>query len=305
MEKINKKISVIIPAYNYAQYLNETVMSVLNQTYKNLECIIVDDGSTDNTKNIISNLQKSDDRLIYIYQENQGLSAARNKGMKISSGDYIAFLDADDLWLKEKLENQIKKLFSHNADVVFSDFDYLKNNEIINNNEKDDSDNLDIYDFIKKCPIRGSASSIMFKKSVFKEVGFFDTSLRAVEDLDYWFRIALSGFNFTFFNKKDVIIRQHMESMSKGYEKMFFFQIYTLEKQIYLLKKKYPKIDPKRFKKAILYRTGLIRWYAHRLKRKDYVFVVHLLGIHYLKIKYINRLTARQLFQDLFKKYNH
>lgn len=115
----NQKVSVIIPTYNLARYINETVDSVLGQTYKNYEIIIVDDGSTDNTKEALS---EYGGKITYIFQENQGVSAARNKGIKEAKGEYIAFLDADDLWLKDKLELQIG-LMNSNPEVamIFTD----------------------------------------------------------------------------------------------------------------------------------------------------------------------------------------
>lgn len=98
-------ISVVIPTYNRAHYVCEAIDSVLAQTYKNIEIIAVDDGSTDNTKDII---QQYSSRIKYIYQNNAGPSAARNNGIKQSNGDLIAFLDSDDIWLAEKLERQVE-----------------------------------------------------------------------------------------------------------------------------------------------------------------------------------------------------
>lgn len=110
-------ISVIIPTYNRANLIKRSAESVLNQTYKNLELIIVDDGSTDNTKEVIDSL--NDNRIVYIKQENQGACAARNKGIDAAKGKYIAFHDSDDAWHLDKLEKQLNALKQHNADVVF------------------------------------------------------------------------------------------------------------------------------------------------------------------------------------------
>ena len=109
-------VSVIIPTYNRANLIKRSVESVLNQTYKNLELIIVDDGSTDNTKEVIDSI--NDDRIVYIKQENQGACAARNKGIDAAKGKYIAFHDSDDVWHLNKLELQINALKQNNADVV-------------------------------------------------------------------------------------------------------------------------------------------------------------------------------------------
>ncbi len=100
MAKENPLISVIIPTYNRANFLGEAIESVLSQTYKNLEVIIIDDGSTDDTRQLIE--KYTDKRIIYLYQEHGGTSAARNKGIQEAKGEYIAFLDSDDIWLSPK-----------------------------------------------------------------------------------------------------------------------------------------------------------------------------------------------------------
>ena len=110
-------ISVIIPTYNRAHLIKRCAESVLNQTYKNLELIIVDDGSTDNTKEVVDSL--NDKRIVYVKQENQGAGAARNKGIDLAKGKYIAFQDSDDVWHLDKLEKQICVLKEKNADIVF------------------------------------------------------------------------------------------------------------------------------------------------------------------------------------------
>lgn len=99
-------ISVIIPVYNGECYVAEAIDSVLNQTYKNIELIVIDDGSTDGTAAIVKNYEN----IIYFYQENRGLGAARNQGVDLAKGEYLAFLDADDYWLPEKLEQQLAQL---------------------------------------------------------------------------------------------------------------------------------------------------------------------------------------------------
>ena len=99
-------VSVVMPAYNSEKYIAESIESVLNQTFKNFEIIVVDDGSTDNTRKIISDYK--DNRIRYYYQENLGSGAARNLGLSNSRGNWIAFLDSDDLWNPVKLEEQLK-----------------------------------------------------------------------------------------------------------------------------------------------------------------------------------------------------
>lgn len=115
----NLCISIIIPVYNTEKYLSKCIASVRNQTYKNLELIFVDDGSTDSSSAIIADAVKLDPRVKYVGQKNCGLSAARNRGMKEASGDYIMFLDSDDWIDQETCEISLKKILEYDADVVF------------------------------------------------------------------------------------------------------------------------------------------------------------------------------------------
>ena len=125
-------ISIITPIYNCEKYVEQTIKSVQNQTYTNYELIIVDDGSTDNSANIIKNIMKNDNKIIYIKQKNSGVVVARNTAIENAKGRFIAFLDSDDLWYREKLEKQIK--FMKEKDIAFSYTSYEtidENNKII------------------------------------------------------------------------------------------------------------------------------------------------------------------------------
>ena len=109
-------ISVVIPTYNRGHVIRKSIESVLNQSFDDIEVIVVDDGSTDDTKLVVHNI--NDDRVRYIYQHNAGACAARNTGIDCAGGDYIAFQDSDDIWHSEKLERQYQKIISVDADVV-------------------------------------------------------------------------------------------------------------------------------------------------------------------------------------------
>lgn len=114
-------VSVIIPAYNAEKYIEETVDSVLKQSYQNFEIIIVNDGSTDLTKDILDRLAKKDSRIIVFHKENSGVSNSRNVGISLSKGEYLAFLDADDYWLEDNLLLKVKALENNDCDFVYSD----------------------------------------------------------------------------------------------------------------------------------------------------------------------------------------
>lgn len=120
-----EKISVIIPFYNEEKYIKQCLDSVINQTYKNLEIILINNNSTDETINIVKNIK--DSRIKILNCNRQGVSYARNQGIKKATGRYIAFIDADDFWIKDKLEKQIKFIKENNYKFIYSDYIYLKN----------------------------------------------------------------------------------------------------------------------------------------------------------------------------------
>ena len=119
MTDLTPKVSIILPTYNRAYIIEKGINSLLNQTYQDFEIIIVDDGSTDNTEEIIKKLQEKDKRIKYIkLKTNKGAATARNIGIKAARGEYIAFQDSDDEWMHEKLEKQVKVLDTSSKEVV-------------------------------------------------------------------------------------------------------------------------------------------------------------------------------------------
>src|ERR1700677_968317 len=128
-------VSIIIPCYNSSQYLPEALNSVLSQTYQNFECLIIDDGSTDETKAIIQNYTQKDSRFYYYFQENTGAATARNNGISYSTGEFIQFLDADDLLPPEKLKIQVEYLLQNESvDIVYGEYVLFTKLEDINSN---------------------------------------------------------------------------------------------------------------------------------------------------------------------------
>lgn len=123
-----KKVSVIIPVYNSSKHIKECLESVINQTYKNIEIIVVDDASSDNSTEIIKNLNDPRINIIQLKQ-NLGVARARNKGIEIATGDYICFLDSDDYWILDKLEKQVKFIEANNYTFIYAGYKFLKNNK--------------------------------------------------------------------------------------------------------------------------------------------------------------------------------
>lgn len=220
-------ISVIIPTYNRCNFLKEAIESVLNQKYKNLELIVIDDGSSDNTKEIIKDYKN---KLKYIYQPNKGVSSARNVGIKESSGEFIAFLDSDDLWLPKKLSTQVT-FFQENKDAIicYTDEIWIRNGVRVNQCKKHTKYSGFIFDkSLPLCII--SPSSVMMKKEIFEKVGYFDEALPACEDYDLWLRITL---HFpVYFIPTPLIIKRggHIDQLSTKYWGLDRFRIIALEK---------------------------------------------------------------------------
>jgi glycosyltransferase involved in cell wall biosynthesis len=192
-------ISVIIPAYNAAEFIGETLDSVFAQTFTNFEVIVINDGSPD-TKQLEQVVQRYPSNLRYIKQENQGAAAARNTGLLAAKGEFVAFLDADDTWLPQFLEKQMALLERSGTDLVFADA--LLSGDV----------SLDGRTFMQLDPPRGEVtaanllavkvtvltSTVLARKAPVLDVGLFDVSLRRGQDFDLWFRLAKAGARFAY-----------------------------------------------------------------------------------------------------------
>lgn len=227
-------ISVIVPAFNYGHLISETLNSLLQQTWQHWECIVVDDGSKDNTEAVVKSFCEKDHRFIYHYQQNAGLSAARNTGISIAKGQFIQLLDADDLLEQGKFEIQISIFNAHpKADLVYSEVRYFRTS---NPNERrftmDDSNipwmpklSSDQHEDLTCKFMEMNLMAVncpLIRASVFEEIGPFDTNLKSVEDWEYWCRCAISGKYFHFDPSREsyALVRLHDGSMSTNLIKM-------------------------------------------------------------------------------------
>jgi glycosyltransferase involved in cell wall biosynthesis len=197
-----KKVSVIIPIYRVEQYIAATVESVLAQTYKNLEIIIVDDESPDKSQEICQ--QFTDSRIKIIHQKNRGLAGARNTGIRHAQGDYIAFLDGDDIWLPHKLEKHLEHLEKFlEVGISFSPSAFInENGDSLENCLRPKLKCITPPDLLRDNPI-GNGSSAVLRREVLEEIKFsdnlygdaeyfyFDEHFRQAEDLECWLRIAI------------------------------------------------------------------------------------------------------------------
>jgi len=181
------QVSVIIPSYNRGWIIKEAVDSVLAQDYSDFELIVVDDGSTDNTSEIL-NSYKEDIKVLY--QDNKGVSAARNRGVAASSGRFVAFLDSDDLWLAQKLTVQVE-FFNKTPDALICQTEelWIRKGIRVNPKKRHKKPSGMIFEpSLELCLV--SPSAVMIRRSLFDRVGGFDETLPACEDYDLWLRIS-------------------------------------------------------------------------------------------------------------------
>jgi teichuronic acid biosynthesis glycosyltransferase TuaG len=211
-------ISVIMPAYNAEKHIATSIDSVLAQTYTDWELIIVDDGSTDNTSAIVKEYVNTDERIKYIYQNNGKQAKARNKAIKNAKGDILAFLDSDDLWLPEKLEEAISILESTEFNMVCTDAwvvygEIVYDKTIRMNIEERDYEGIDAFHYFL-ISNRVCTSTVVLQRSVLDEIGGFDENqlITPAEDYDLWLRILYAGYKIRSVSSPLSIYRMHEAS---------------------------------------------------------------------------------------------
>lgn len=215
---MKKTVDVIIPAYNAERFIERTLQSVVSQTYLPEKIIIVDDGSTDGTVSIINDFKNNTKVKIELYrQENKGPNAARNVGLKHSTSEFLAFLDADDLWESTKLEKQLKvfeKSDFKDLGLVYTAYDLIdEDDEKIKQSflvfKLDPGLRGNVFDkMFDAMKITGSCSGVLIKRDCFGKVGFFDEELKGAEDWDMWIRIS-QYFEIDYVNEVLVHVRLH------------------------------------------------------------------------------------------------
>lgn len=210
-------VSVIIPAYNQAHFIGRAIQSVLDQTYQDFEIIVVDDGSTDNTAEVVHGFE--DSRIRYLFQENQGLSAARNKGLRLAQGEFISFLDSDDEFLPHKLELLLEDL-SNKPHVGMTSGQAVPIDE--NGNQIGNIFNRPIPNPVELLlfgnPLH--VGSVLLRRSWFDLVGEFDEKLASYEDWDLWLRLAQAGCNFSWVPQPVSLYRFHRAQMTRSGDQM-------------------------------------------------------------------------------------
>jgi len=220
-------VSVIIPTYNRASWLRGAIDSVLDQTFADFELIVVDDGSTDNTKEIVADYG---DKIRYFYQPNKGPSAARNTGIGQAKADLICFLDSDDRWIKNKLQTQVEFIRQNPlTKISYTNEIWIRNGKRVNQKKVHQKYSGWIYQkCLPLCII--SPSSVMIHRDVFDKVGLFDENLLVCEDYDLWLRISCRYP--IFFIDQSLIIKNggHKDQLSHRFWGMDRFRVKALEK---------------------------------------------------------------------------
>lgn len=187
---MNFSIDVVIPTFNRSSTIERAIQSVINQSYRKFKLYVIDDGSTDDTREKVSSYLS--ENVHYLFQENKGVSAARNLGIQSSHAPWICFLDSDDEWLSHKLETQVRFMNNH-PDLRFfhSNEIWIRNGVRVNPKSKFDKSNIDIFRrSLETCLI--SPSTTLIHRSLLSEMNFFDETFEICEDYDLWLKILAS-----------------------------------------------------------------------------------------------------------------
>tara|TARA_R110002096_G_scaffold256795_1_gene450107 strand:+ start:13048 stop:13893 length:846 start_codon:yes stop_codon:yes gene_type:complete len=204
-------ISVIVPCYNQAHFLEEALGSVLNQTYLNWECIIVNDGSPDNSESVAKKWCEKDNRFRYLYQENGGLSSARNAGIKISKGEYILPLDADDIIAESFLTRLVSELIEDKSLAIVSCYSrfFIENTTNIVNELKPKGDTYHYLLYVNQL-----VATSLYRKKYWIEVGGYDEQMKAgFEDWEFWLAITKRGWKYKVIEEFLFYYRKSKKSM--------------------------------------------------------------------------------------------
>lgn len=224
---MNDKISVIIPVYNGEKTIKFTIESVLNQSYTNLEIIVVDDGSIDSTLKLVESIH--DSRIQVFSYQNSGACVARNRGLSKVLGKYVAFLDADDLWTFDKLESQWKVLQENlQASVAYSWTDYINSEGKVIRPGRHVTVNGDIYSKLAVYNFLENGSNPLISHDALKRTGGFDESLTAAQDWDMWLRLA-AEYEFVCVEQVQILYRVSTNSISSNLQRQEAVSLKVIE----------------------------------------------------------------------------
>ena len=232
------RFSIIVPLYNKAPYVRKALESILTQSYKDFECIVVDDGSTDGSLNVVQSLKIEDRRLKILTQSNSGVAVARNNGVAASKGEYVCFLDADDWWEQTYLEEMDRLINEYtDAGLYGCDYYYVKNGKkkIYPKKAEGYIDYCKVYTDCKAMPIHPNGAII--PRNVYDELGGFDSQIKMGEDFILFMQIVFK-YKVAFLNKQLVYFNQDADPTWRAITKLhkpeqhMLFNLDTIESRV-------------------------------------------------------------------------
>jgi glycosyltransferase involved in cell wall biosynthesis len=297
-DQAGPKVSVIIPTYNHRAYIEETLESVFRQSHASTEIIVVNDGSPDDVAQVLRPLVEAK-RIRYVEQANQGQSVARNTGLQLATGDFIAFLDDDDLWPPDKLEGQLAFFRSH-PDAIAVAGPAITNWRQAHGFQVVPYTVMSGEQFFRGNPITSPGQTLV-RADVLRRIGGFDAKVQGAEDFDMWMRLQKEGA-FYFGGSLALFYRVHEHNMSRNTEQMFTATSRVLEKHLTgrplrehlrLRRTAYRFLDGYKGEELrkllwLRLRTGHVLQFWHLLYRTRAYWLSHLVD---------PRLTFKQLFR--------
>lgn len=268
--------SIVIPTFNRKPFLRKAIDSVINQSFKDWELIITDDGSMDETEDLVKNYK--DQRIKYFYQENKGVANARNNCIKKSNGEYICPLDSDDWWHEDKLKIQTEYFKKYPQYKIFHTQElWYRNGTLLNQKKKHEKPNQIIFpQCLKLCCV--SISTAIIHKTIFDELGLFDETLPACEDYDFWLRVSLK-YPVLLIDKPLTLKdggRPDQLSSQHGLEKYRIIALEKFMKTDYLNDAQKAMINNELTEKIKIYLNGCVK----RNKREETEYYSNLLKIY-------------------------
>jgi len=297
------KASVILPCYNGPRWIADAVESVLAQTYEDFELVMIDDGSTDNSKEIVASYL-CDERVRYIYQENRGFSAAVNRGIRESRGSLIGFIGQDDLWMPNKLELQVEYLRDHNSvDLVHSNYCTIDSEaRLVRVRDIRMPEATSNKELVKELFLTNfiGFETVLVKKRCFDEVGLFDEQMVGSSDRDMWLRIA-GKFNIGYIDIPLVKKREHKGQVSKVYAEAMIKDKFLMVKKAVVSYPFLKKVERKLLS-SLYYSWGIVLLQKGNKKKAIQKFL-QAIKCQPLKIKAVMAYLSPDIYTVIWDRY--
>jgi glycosyltransferase involved in cell wall biosynthesis len=288
--------SVVIPNYNGSKYLEETLDSIFAQSHQAHEVLVVDDGSTDNSLAILEEYKKLHANLKVIKQQNGGPSKARNLGVLHAQGNFIAFLDSDDLWHKDFLTKMALLIDNTQCHLAYANYLWFdQNKQYVNQKAKDNP--MELFDLWSDSML--SPSGLVFEKASLLNIGGWDEELWACEDMDLWFRAKMANLQIASIQENLIYIRQHEANSKDNFFKMYDGHCKSLNKWLKITSQELKKTPS--YRKAVRLKIQKIRYYAYLAKDNSKVWDSFYLGFKLLGFKYLDKVAIYQLYKFIIK----